>query len=279
MAAGPVSPVHAGVPRGLVAPRRRRWGALLWGLVGALLGQIQLGGFLFASAFLLPTLVLDRKIVAWRYWIAGSLIGSLPMLPWMDVLLANGPGLHGGALHSLQPYFAVGWFDLALGTDLKYSLGRSFHDFLAYPSVAGTGTYLGTALLLTSTSLGAIVAARLLLRLWHAPRAVAARVCETRSSTATAVIAGFFCYGILLTLTLRPFHLHYLIVAFCLPALSLAWLGELGTSPDRRSRTHTRRILLAAVLCQALTTMLFLSFIHTTRVIHGDYGTVYRAQP
>src|SRR5262249_6369744 len=43
--------------------RRRWWGAFVWGVVGALLGQIQLGGFFFSAAFVGCTLLFDRHSV------------------------------------------------------------------------------------------------------------------------------------------------------------------------------------------------------------------------
>jgi len=62
--------------------RGRRWGAFLWGLVGALLGQIQLAGFLFAAAFVGCTLLFNRRGVHWLAWFVGSILGALPLMPW-----------------------------------------------------------------------------------------------------------------------------------------------------------------------------------------------------
>src|SRR5882724_11435853 len=45
--------------------RHRWWGAFLWGLVGAFLGQIHLGGFFFSASFVGCTLLFDHRSVRW----------------------------------------------------------------------------------------------------------------------------------------------------------------------------------------------------------------------
>jgi len=61
--------------------RRDRWGgALLWGFLGAWLGQIHLSGFFFAAAVVIWTtasrlLQKQSRAVAWGPWAIGSIIG------------------------------------------------------------------------------------------------------------------------------------------------------------------------------------------------------------
>src|ERR1700733_1046568 len=52
--------------------RTQRWGAFLWGFVGAWLGQIHMSGFFFSFALFLWTAVFDRKSSLWKYWFVGS---------------------------------------------------------------------------------------------------------------------------------------------------------------------------------------------------------------
>lgn len=61
---------------------RPRW-AFAWGVIGALLGQIQGSGFFFAGGLVLWAWIFDRSRVAWKSWLAGSMMGALPMLPWV----------------------------------------------------------------------------------------------------------------------------------------------------------------------------------------------------
>lgn len=259
---------------------RRRgcvWGAFLWGLAGALLGQIEFGGFFFAVAFVLAVLIVDRRSVRWRAWLAGSLLGTLALLPWAAAVLAGGPTMT-GALFPRARFF-LDWFQLALGSDIGYSLGRNLRDFLAGPVVAGVPSHGAAALTALALALFLALVLRLVWRLVAVPRRAAGEFLATRSPTVLTLAAGFLGYGLLLTATLRPVYPHYLLVAFALPALSLAWLARVGSRDDFRSLAWSRRLLATLVVAQALLSADLLAYIHTTRVIAGDYGTVYAAQP
>src|SRR5205823_2686722 len=48
--------------------RRKPWGAFVWGLVGALLGQLQAMGFFMAGGVFFYTVLFDRKDVRWKAW-------------------------------------------------------------------------------------------------------------------------------------------------------------------------------------------------------------------
>jgi hypothetical protein len=77
---------------------------------------------------------------------------------------------------------------------------------------------------------------------------------------------------------MRPIDLHYWTIAFSLPMLSLAKLGQMGSSGDGASIASSRCLLSTLVLAQACLTMSFLGYVHETKFIKGDYGIVYRAQ-
>ena len=267
--------------------RCRWWGAFLWGLVGALLGQIHLSGFFFAAAFLGCTLLFDRRAVHWSAWFAGSILGALPMVPW---LLAIGfvQNVHGMTQYnppvilltiSQSIYlFIRHWLSMSLGVDLHYSLGDSFAAFLEYPRIGHTPVYLVAALFSVVILIFAIILLRLAFRMYAEPRQTIELVFAPRSSTALALNAAFWGYGLLLTATLRPIYLHYFIVAFSLPALWLAWLTRAGSNGSIGSEANSRLLLTGLVLAPACITIAFLAYIHQTQFIKGDYGTVYRAQ-
>jgi hypothetical protein len=259
--------------------RERWWGAFAWGVIGALLGQVQLCGFFFAAAFVAATALFDRKSVRWRLWLIGSLLGALPLIPWLIAIVKLPGGVEGANLASLlHADFYQHWLALALGLDLHYALGNDFRRFLAYPAVLGWPTYLSGAFL------GLVVAcfATILLRFTRQLRRNAAGVAEhifaSGSSTALAVNAAFWGYGLLLTATARPVYLHYLVVAFALPALWLVWIERAAAGDDAEARALSRRLLASLVLAEACLTLLFLLFIHDTQSIAGDYGTAYGAQ-
>lgn len=259
--------------------RGRWWGAFAWGLVGALLGQIHLSGFFFAAAFVAASLLFDRRAVRWQAWLIGSILGALPLIPWLVAIAKGHPPLGGIDLENLLlPDFYQHWLSIALGLDLHYALGDDFLPFLAYPYLGGTPTYLAGAFL------GLVVAsfATILLRFAVQLRANTARARDRffapGSSTALAVNAAFWGYGLLLILSARPVYLHYLIVPFCLPALWLAWLDRAGSAEEGAAAPNSRPLLASLVLAQACVTALFLFYIHETQFIAGDYGTAYRSQ-
>jgi hypothetical protein len=110
------------------------------------------------------------------------------------------------------------------------------------------------------------------------PRPTVELIFCPRSETTLALNAAFWGYGLLLTATLQPSYLHYLNVAFSLAALWLAWLARVGSSGSIGSVANSRLLLSGLVLAQACITITFLSYIHETQFIKGDYGIVYRAQ-
>jgi len=259
--------------------RERWWGAFAWGALGALLGQVQLCGFFFAAAFVGATALFDRKTVRWRGWLIGSLLGALPLIPWLVAIVKLHPPVESANLAALLTAdFYQHWLALALGLDLHYALGNDFHRFLAYPELLGWPTYLGGAFLGLVVACFATILLRFTLRLRRDATRIAERIFAASSSTALAVNAAFWGYGLLLTATARPVYLHYLVIAFALPALWLAWLERANAGDAPEAAALSRRLLASLVVAEACLTVLFLLFIHDTQSIAGDYGTAYGAQ-
>jgi hypothetical protein len=260
--------------------RRRWWGAFLWGLVGAFLGQIHLGGFFFSASFVGCTLLFDHRSVRWWAWFFGSMLGALPMVPWLTVAIGVVQNAHRMSPYNLlYPWFIQHWLSMSLGLDLQYSLGGNFAAFLRYPTVGSTHVYLGAALFGVVLLIFSIILARLAFRMYAHPRRTIELILGPRSPTALALDAGFWGYGLLLTATLLEIHLHYFIVAFSLPALWLAWLTRAGSNGSIESEANSRLLLTGLVLAQACITITFLAYIHETQFIKGgDYGIIYRAQ-
>jgi hypothetical protein len=125
--------------------RERAWDAFLWGLIGASMGQIHLAGFFFAAGLAAWALLFDRQTVRWRYWLLGSFLGGLLLLPWLEALTHGGWDHVAGAskwLHVIEGRFWLRWLTEPLGLSLAYTLNLDFGDFLSYPLVEGNPTYL-----------------------------------------------------------------------------------------------------------------------------------------
>ena len=293
--------------------RGRWWGGFLWGLVGAILGQIQLCGFLFAASFFACTLAFARRSVHWPAWLVGSVLGTLPSLPWLlsigEKLLSIGEkhyGISDGSVLGTPPslpwllrigekLLSIGekhygisgarfyhpfflWLEMALGIDLHDLLGEDFWPFLAYPRLGVHHTYLAAACLGIIVLIFLIVLFRLGRRFFGNPFRTLQLLFGPRSPTVLSLDAACWAYGLLLTVMPGPVYLHYLVVAFSLPALWLAWLVRAGESSSERAAARSRLLLSGMVLAQAFTTVVFLAYVHEIQFIRGDYGTAYRSQ-
>jgi hypothetical protein len=256
--------------------RSKWWGAFVWGLIGALLGQIHFGGFFFATAFIATTLLFDRRAVHWRAWLLGSAVGALPILTWAVVMVQTRPTVSQTVLANPISYVAY-WLSLATGLDLPYTLGRDFLPFLAFPRLGTTHTYAALLCFAIIAAILLFILDRVVMGLLVKPSQAIRSMFGLRSSTGLAVNAAFWGYGLFLLLAAHPFYIHYLVVTFSLPALSVALMAGAGSS-DERTRLRARGLLSVLVLAQACTTILFLSYVHGASHIAGDYGTPYRAQ-
>jgi hypothetical protein len=253
--------------------RRSSWiGAFCWGLIGALLGQIQLGGFLFAASFALVTLIYDRRSVDWPAWFTGSVMGIAPMVPWLNLLLHDAAGTSKMTLWPPKLQFLLFflyWPGFATGLDLPYALGHDFLRFLASPFIGSVPTCLSGIVFAAVVVLWARLIGGFVFR--AKAGGARARHLSARTPSALALAASFAVYGPLYILVGGKVHLHYLIITFPLPALSMIWLADAGAP-------KLPRLLLGSLtLAMAMLTMLFLVYIHNAEYIQGDYRAPYRA--
>lgn len=257
--------------------RDRRWGAFLWGFVGALLGQVHLTGFVFAAAFFGTVLLFDRRSARWLAWFAGSLLGAIPLAPWL-LYLSKGVGpLH--PAHFNNPIVPFGhWINFALGIDLFKTLGDDFTHFLASPKIGSHASWLGGLLLVGIVVIFALLLRQLIAQSHLDGRArTAAALFGTRSPTGLSLDAAFIGYCSLLAVMSQPTYLHYMIIALPFLALWPAWIAR-AASGAAGMTDAARRLLAALVMAQAGVTLLFLTYVHETQVIRGDYGVTYGAQ-
>jgi len=256
--------------------RRRHWaGALVWGLAGALLGQIHMAGFFLAAAVVAWTILFDpeRKAVRWIAWTAGTLLGSLGLLPWLLELSTQTGG--GGPAFHLSAWVNFKWWNYWVsnnsGIVMEHFLGDHFRSFLGYPLIGQQPTYLVGG-----------VHVLLVLCLLYVIGLVIRRLIKTRGSwfgaftgvgsESSLIIASYLwgC-GILITLAGVVIQRHYLLVAF--PLLSI-WLGRL-LADDRPRGTKVFGLIWSA---QLLVSALLLYYIHVNGgAPNGDYGVSYSA--
>lgn len=261
--------------------RDRAWGALSWGLVGALLGQIHMSGFFFAAGFCLWELALGRvrpgsPRTRWGAWFIGSLAGAAALLPWLKYLLGRhqaGPGYDIENVLSFSFYRY--WFSETFGLALDYSLGKYYLDFLRYPLLVNTDLYLPMYLHGISFSVGAFVIFCLGSAAWkRRAGALHTALHALRSSSETAYTSGaaFVGYGLLLTLSGLVVWRFYLLVTFPIVWLALAYA-------TLRFVPQPRRLLGVLWLAQLGLSIAFLLFIHEHQGAPGaEYGRGLRWQ-
>lgn len=261
--------------------RDRWWGALMWGFVGALLGQLHMGGFFFSFGFLLWELFVHDlrssgpKKPKWIAWLAGSAVGAVPLVPWLHyVLTAHHEGLGLAWREVVSFRFYRLWFSDTLGLGLDYSLGGQYLDFLRYPILGAGDWYPALYLQGLSFTVGAYVAVCAGQALWRRRGSwrEAIRALKGASEAAYTSGAAFFGYGIVLTLTGLSVLRHYMIVTFPLEWTMLACAALACVR-------NPRRWLAVLWTAQLALTLTFLGYIHEHHgAPRGDYGRAYEWQ-
>lgn len=259
--------------------RRKPWGAFLWGAAGAAIGQLHTGALFFAAGFVVWVLALDRRSVRWGPWAIGSVLAGWPLVLWAQVVFAEARAGVSPALRLsrwLELKFWTRWATEPFGFGADYTLGRSFPEFLASPSVGGRPTFLMLAAHLALVGLALALLVPAVRRALAERPPLAGMLVGFGSPSAFVVGAALWGYGGLLTLTALPVHRHYLIVPHVLKFLWAAGLAFWGAGEAGRSRA--RALLLALGLVQGGVTAGLLHYIHVTRVIQGEYGSTYSSQ-
>lgn len=263
--------------------RERRSGALVWGLVATCMGQIHPSGFFFAAAFFLWALLFERRRVAWVGWLTGSVLGSLPMIPWIAHVLTHSAvsSQHRSWKHIAEGKFWIRWVSEPFGLGLDYSLFQDYPTFMQYPRVFGMPTYLVGLLHVLVAAMLIFVIFRSIYLLWCERRRLLQCWIGRSSDTAFTLAAGFWGFGLLLTLSCMPLYRHYMVILF---PLEFLWVARLAlaarANPEGAEPAVFRpgRVLLASLCAvQFLITLNFLAYIHVTGGSKsGDYGIVYR---
>ncbi len=265
--------------------RTKKAGAFFWGLIGACLGQIHMPGYFFAFAFFAASVwrTEDRKSIPWAYWIAGSTLGALPLLPWLQYIAHGSTGQEFSFSRLLfeisQLRFWSFWFSdptgLTLGFILGLHRGKSWwemnSDFMRYPLVADTPTYLVAVCILGSLVISLAVFG---LAAWNVARS---RFHRDRKdfdpTTHQAIWNGGAWYGVALTFSFAHIKRQYMPMTFPLEYL---WFCREAV---RAFGSRTLWVLGSLVVFQLVTTSAFLQYIVVNGGSpEGDYSDSYRKQ-
>jgi hypothetical protein len=201
--------------------REKLAGSFVWGLVGALVGQIHMAGFFFAPALALWTRLFDRdKRARWPAWFGGSALGSLPAIPWLLYLVRERP----------PPNASEWWLRFRLefyqyfvsdptGLSSEYLVGPDVWELMRHPLVSGHPTYLVAVAHVALAIASGQIARRFLEAAWERRAGLRELVTRGRDRSDTELLLGatLIAMGGMMTLPSISIHRHYMLAIFPLP--------------------------------------------------------------
>lgn len=260
--------------------------AFFWGVTGCLMGQIHMSGFFFAPALALTQLSLDLKLktnafLKWvKYWLLGSLVASIPLVPWLMHIFSNSsanPKTRGWEEAIQLKYWVFGLtnpFGLHLGNTLGVNLGpKPWHqmsDFLRNDAMALTQ---GIVLLLIAASLLKIVYDRFTSHSIPNPSGTKwAPFQEFYKEWRAPILTAGIVYGTLLTLTFVAVRRYYLVITFPFEGLIPILLFFAAIKEVRA----TQKAIVVLCVSMALLTVGALHYVHMNEgALSGDFGPSY----
>ncbi len=131
--------------------RDSRRGAFLWGLAGALIGQVHLSGWFVAMGLVIGTFIAEcrgrlPRSRTWRFWLLGTVLGLLTAIPWALALQKPPVNLPPETLdflvvHRVMAYlYGVTAAGLSVLPFIALGLGQDTLDFENGPIVLGIRT-------------------------------------------------------------------------------------------------------------------------------------------
>jgi len=214
--------------------RRTRTGSFVWGLVGALVGQIHMAGFFFAFPLAVFTKLLGRGIVRWRAWVAGSFVGAIPAISWLVYLVRDRPP------PSPSPWwlrfrleFYQYFFSDPSALCVAYVIGDDTIAALRYPIVAGHPTFLVGAAFVVLAVASLAIAMRALRRVWLGRSDLKGLLFGDRSDTGILLSSTLIGMGALMTLPSISIFRHYMMALFPLPYVWTARAALRGPRGER----------------------------------------------
>ncbi|MGP8214086.1 MAG: hypothetical protein ACLQQ4_00845 [Bacteroidia bacterium] len=258
------------------ANRNKRWGAFMWGMSGALIGQIHMSGFFYAAGLAVFTIIYDyrnKQPFKWGYWLSGSTIGSIGLIPWLLFILKHPQPTELGLSNAFNFNYYIYLFLDSHGLNTMYSLHKNFWDFIKEPFILGHATYM-VALLNVALACTGFYTAK---RLWEYSKKISvyvkqkqlfSRLTVNLNSTDFYLLSMLLGLGILMNFSGLFVHPHYLIVAFPFTYIFMAKIFR-----------GKKKLFTGIIFSQLLLTVSFLVYIHAHNgAKDGDYGVTYQAQ-
>lgn len=278
--------------------RRTSWGyALLWGMIGAWLGQIHMSGFFFAAALFVWTACFDplranqqstKSKTHWVGWFAGSVLGALPLVPWAIYVFEHpvAEKMSAGWNEIVQLKYWAFWITdptgLTLGNPLGLLRGSSnwaqISDFVRYPLWNGNATYVIGAfhavalictLLIYSRGIQRGIQSLVQTRRGRRLASLGAWIQGRGSNTLLVQNAALIGCGLLMTATGVVIRRYYMTITFPLEFIFLICLADPATRTGKR-------LLAWLWIAELVISLGFVGYVHVNQgATQGDYGEAY----
>lgn len=258
------------------ANRNKNWGAFLWGVMGAIIGQIHMSGFFLGAGIFVFTVIHDyynNIKFKWAYWLAGSIAGSISMIPWIIYTLTHSHDSTTSFMNILQFNFYLHWFLQSHGFSLYNSLGKDFWQYIKEPVIYGYSTYIAALIYLFLVGVSVLTLAKIvkiMIKLFQhiKQKTSPVKLFTNINITQFYLLSILLGLGIFMTVSGTSICPHYLICAFPFQYIFLAKILE-----------KRKLILRSVIIAQLIITITFLVYIHKNEGTEkGDYGKAYHSQ-
>jgi len=264
---------------------RRAWlGSFFFALIAVLCGQIHPTATFLGAVLFLWGMIGDWRRYRWQAFrftalVAGAIVGALPALNWfLTYAGAGGEKLNKFRLPWLTFYGRFLTEPFGFGAD--HFLGPiPFPDFLRWPFLGASPTYLGAAL---HVALAVIALGVFLTAGWRflARRRISWPLFLVGSNeTGRMIRAVFFGFGMILTLlstTGGGLYPHYLVVT---TPIMMLWLVSLVAYADGGVLGNAGRVVLSTIcVLGAAVVIALLQYIHEVGNIYGEFGPSWEWQ-
>jgi len=245
---------------------RKKWfGAFLWGLVGAMVGQIHMSGFFIFFGIFAWTCIYGRPFV-WKAWTIGSIVGASLMLPWIRYMLelSHSGGRPFYFQEIYQFLFFRYWASFPWGFKPYGNLGKeAFGQFQT-----GSVVFLQWGLLIIGVATWIIAAV-----LFFQRKRSLKQMMKSPQPLFQYQNALFWGAGLVLTIAMVRLHRYYMATFF--PFAVMAWVRVLRF--NFRKHANVAAVLLWCMLLGY--SVKLLSFIHQNKgAVAGDYWISYQNQ-
>jgi hypothetical protein len=250
--------------------RNRKAAAFIFGWLSMLIGQIHMSGFFLATGWIAFSFLYDlyhRNKIQWIWFIAGAVIGLIPLIPWLQYVSENKQGSYLLLKHVLQfRVYIYGFLD-SLGLNLVYTFEKEIGAFYAFPRFYLVGAIY--ILLLSAAAFTLYLNILLIRSIFKQIKTNGFIQYIFHCSVARFYLQGIFIgLGILMTFSGTEIYPHYLICVFPFTYIALS-----------RLYSQHRNVFKGIVICQAALSVLFLLYVHVNDGIKdGDYGVTYKKQ-